>query len=125
MGANALGQKKLKKFSNKLNITFVKGSSWGHWNGNKYYRLFDENNKVYYIVLDKNNKYHFAESEKQYKNNKFSKALIYNEFSKALMSLFNGEDYTGDNSEIANVFKSLKDKVIEIIQFNDNNAKVN
>ena len=46
MDANALGQKKLKKFSNKLNFTFVKGSAWGHNNGTKYYRLFDENNKA-------------------------------------------------------------------------------
>ena len=50
MGANALGQKKLKKFSNKLNITFVKGCEWGHENGIRYYRLFDE--KPQDVVVD-------------------------------------------------------------------------
>ena len=105
MGANDLGHKKLKKFSNKLNIAFVKGSANGHENGNKYYKLFDENNKIYYIVLDRNNKYHIAESEHQYNNN---------ELLKALRALFTGEEYTGDDPEIAKFFKSLKDNAIEI-----------
>ena len=60
MGANALGQKKLKKFSNKLNITFVKGCEWGHENGIRYYRLFDEKEKVYYVCIDRYNKYEFC-----------------------------------------------------------------
>ena len=102
MGANALGQKKLKKFSNKLNITFVKGSEWGHNNGNRYYRLFDENNKVYYIVVDRNNKYNFIEQTKQ------------QIFAKALMALFNGREFTSENDEINAIFKKLKDKSKDI-----------
>lgn len=102
MGANALGQKKLKKFSNKLNITFVKGSEWGHNNGNRYYRLFDENNKVYYIVVNRNNKYNFIEQTKQ------------QIFARALMALFNGGEFTSDNDEINRVFKILKDKSKDI-----------
>ena len=102
MGANALGQKKLKKFSNKLNITFVKGSEWGHNNGNRYYRLFDENNKVYYIVVDRNNKYNFIEQKKQ------------QIFARALMTLFNGGEFTSDNDEINAIFKNLKDKSKDI-----------
>ena len=102
MGANALGQKKLKKFSNKLNITFVKGSEWGHNNGNRYYRLFDENNKVYYIVVDRNNKYNFIEQTKQ------------QIFARALMALFNGGEFTSENDEINAIFKKLKDKSKDI-----------
>lgn len=104
MGANALGQKKLKKFSNKLNFTFVKGSAWGHNNGTKYYRLFDENNKVYYIVVDRNNKYNFIEQTKQ---QNIEKNYI---FSKSLMALFKGEEFTSENDEINAIFKNLKDK---------------
>ena len=102
MGANALGQKKLKKFSNKLNFTFVKGSAWGHNNGTKYYRLFDENNKVYYIVVDRNNKYNFIEQTKQ------------QIFARALMALFNGGEFTSKNDEINAIFKKLKDKSKDI-----------
>ena len=98
MGTNALGQKKLKKFSNKLNFTFVKGSEWGHNNGNKYYRLFDENNKVYYIVVDRNNKYNFIEQTKQ------------QIFARALMALFNGGEFISEKDDINAIFKNLKDK---------------
>ena len=108
MGANALGQKKLKKFSNKLNFTFVKGSAWGHNNGTKYYRLFDENNKVYYIVVDRNNKYNFIEQTKQ---QNIEKNYI---FSKSLMALFKGEEFTSENDEINAIFKKLKDKSKDI-----------
>lgn len=104
MGANALGQKKLKKFSNKLNITFVKGSEWGHNNGNRYYRLFDENNKVYYIVVDRNNKYNLVEQN-------IEKNYI---FAKSLMALFMGEEFTSENDEINAIFKNLKDKSKDI-----------
>ena len=104
MGANALGQKKLKKFSNKLNFTFVKGSAWGHNNGNKYYRLFDENNKVYYIVVDRNNKYNLVEQNIE------QQMEINYQFAKSLMALFNGEEFTSENDEINAIFKNLKDK---------------
>ena len=113
MGATAFGQKKLKKFSNTLNFTVAKGCAWGHNNVTKQYRLFDENNKVYYIVVDRNNKYNFIEQTKQ---QNIEKNYI---FSKSLMALFKGEEFTSENDEINAIFKNLKDKSknIQLISF--------
>lgn len=56
MGTHFIGEKKLKKFSNKYNVNFVRGYNL-HADGENSYILNDESENIFILTITKDKNY--------------------------------------------------------------------